>query len=586
MKHIQKKKCIQDILLILVSILITSLFVLWGTAEYETNDDQVINLIASGAYSFSNSAYLIYQNIIYGWLLKLFYLIYPDLNWYFFLMIFWNHLAITSLAVLTNHRSTLLKAFLYLIGASALLGPEFYNSLQYTKNASLLACIGFIWILLSNRSKRCNVIGVFFLVLAWLIRWQAVIMVFLFFLLVVLIDRAHSIHRSIGYFKGDIKANIIKFLKANGFYVSVIFVLIACFTINYAAYHLDERWSSYSAFNKIRTDLTDYGDFSYELSPDEYNEIGIDANDVLMLTSGNVGDSDIFPISRLEGLNRVKNESNQTTVKQLLTSAVRNFAFNFDEYIIPKVFLLICLLCFILRKSRLGAMSVCFMAFIFVMDLAMIHSGRIKWRAEIGMWVASILFIYADMLRNDWFNRTSDENHCVKVYYALCGAALWGVLFSLMAHSLYVNYTDVKKNSYFNLPSMNQQSLFSYVESHPDNFYFSDNPTLTSGYFQTPKCWVDNKLTDIRASTYRDFYRNFSNLGDWPSRSPVGTWSMEQHDISNAYGALLNRPDTYLVAYDIPADTILRYIRKYYDADATIVKVDEANGIGIWRFEK
>ena len=50
--------------------------------RFETNDDVVMLMISSGAYSGTPDYHLVFINVIYGLLLKALYTIFPNMEWY------------------------------------------------------------------------------------------------------------------------------------------------------------------------------------------------------------------------------------------------------------------------------------------------------------------------------------------------------------------------------------------------------------------------------------------------------------------------------------------------------------------------
>ena len=71
------------------------LFMSWALSiRFETNDDVVMLMISSGAYSGTPDYHLVFINVIYGLLLKGLYFILPGLEWYtilfslFFMVVF------------------------------------------------------------------------------------------------------------------------------------------------------------------------------------------------------------------------------------------------------------------------------------------------------------------------------------------------------------------------------------------------------------------------------------------------------------------------------------------------------------------
>ncbi|MBR4831016.1 MAG: hypothetical protein IKZ97_00145, partial [Butyrivibrio sp.] len=75
--------------------------ILLGNLCYSTNDDTIMNLIAAGACGES-SQYLIYNNIILGYLFKILYITIPGVNWYLWIYLIFNLLAVVTLSIVLS----------------------------------------------------------------------------------------------------------------------------------------------------------------------------------------------------------------------------------------------------------------------------------------------------------------------------------------------------------------------------------------------------------------------------------------------------------------------------------------------------
>ena len=84
-----------------ISLLYFLSCILLGKLYYSTNDDTIMNMIAAGAYGES-SQYLIYNNIIFGYILKVLYTIIPGINWYLWVYLFFNLLSVITISAVIS----------------------------------------------------------------------------------------------------------------------------------------------------------------------------------------------------------------------------------------------------------------------------------------------------------------------------------------------------------------------------------------------------------------------------------------------------------------------------------------------------
>ena len=230
---------------ITICIVLHLFFVICGDLTWETNDDELFNLIAAGAYGFRDSAYLIYQNIVYGYLLKLFYTILPSINIYVLLMLGFNSLFITLLCVESTKKLSLFYSLICTLIINLILRLNFFSVLQFTKNAFLYTAVGLYFLLAGLQEHRISkrVIGYIGIALGFCVRWQACIFALPFFFV------------------------FLSFKKYNWKYslsicITMLVLLGSLHFINRFAYST-KGWNYYRAYNKARTALVDYGIPSY-----------------------------------------------------------------------------------------------------------------------------------------------------------------------------------------------------------------------------------------------------------------------------------------------------------------------------------
>jgi len=149
------------LLSILINILLFSLFFLFITPGFETNDDALMMMFSSGMLTGDPSEYLVQMNILVGKLLKMLYIQNPAINWY----------AILLYAIHFSAMVTLLYTFLklqrkfYSITAFTILFVFFellfLTNIQYTSTAFIVGFCGITLFLLSlNRSLRNSLLTI------------------------------------------------------------------------------------------------------------------------------------------------------------------------------------------------------------------------------------------------------------------------------------------------------------------------------------------------------------------------------------------------------------------------------------------
>jgi hypothetical protein len=128
----------------MVNLVLFSLFLNYATPAYETNDDLMMQMIASGFYTGHPDAHLVFTNILIGWTLKFFYGTWASCNWYLIYLLAMHYAALTAIAFLViSRRGGWLFTSLYL-GFFLIVEMRILLHLQFTTTAFLAGTAGLL----------------------------------------------------------------------------------------------------------------------------------------------------------------------------------------------------------------------------------------------------------------------------------------------------------------------------------------------------------------------------------------------------------------------------------------------------------
>lgn len=203
--------------------------------RFQDNDDSLMCLIASGNYSGSPDAHLVFINYIYGLILKLFYVFVPGIEWYtlFFCLMHIVSLSVITYKIITNNNERIIRfmfVFLFYVIETVII-----QSFQFTTTAAILALAGFL--LIFDQKKWVAVFGVLFILLGSLIRFEAV-------MLITIIALPMYIKKLI---------NIRSLLL----FVICLAAVVAFNLIDREIYNQDRNWRSYIEYNELRGKIND-----------------------------------------------------------------------------------------------------------------------------------------------------------------------------------------------------------------------------------------------------------------------------------------------------------------------------------------
>lgn len=205
---------------------------------YDTNDDFWMNAIASGAYSGSPSEFLVFTNIVIGKILKVFYSILPDYNWYSLYML--SSLFLGYVAIQFSFYKLKANYTIRIIRHILIFTVLFFTLTQsgFTRTAAIVAAGGFLMVFTYNKKSYFILcVGIFLTVLSFLIRpavFYMYLLLFMPFIFVLVLKK--------------------KYLKL--LYFTAAFLLVFFSNIyNSAVMEANDEYAKYRAFNSIRASL-------------------------------------------------------------------------------------------------------------------------------------------------------------------------------------------------------------------------------------------------------------------------------------------------------------------------------------------
>ncbi|MCD8363941.1 MAG: hypothetical protein LUC98_13480 [Lachnospiraceae bacterium] len=252
---------------------------------YGSNDEFTLSAISSGAYG-GDTWYFIYIHSAFGWILKAFYMLLPNVNCYTLVMYVLIFLSVTAIGftwIRKNGRVGVLLAFLLALASLSPLYVEF----QYTKTAAIVTTAGYV-LIFGAEKKRHTLTGIVFLLLGSWIRFESFGMVsivafglWLIRAFRVFIKKEYDWKR---FFLQDCTPFLVAFALVFG---SIALENIVVYTPGSAAAH-------YKEYDKARQQLLDYGVPEWDEYQEEYEALGLTRTDVLNLENWLIADSDRY----------------------------------------------------------------------------------------------------------------------------------------------------------------------------------------------------------------------------------------------------------------------------------------------------
>jgi len=262
-----------------INLILFSLFLVFITPVYETNDDLTMQLIASGFYTGDPDAHLVFTNILIGWVLRFFYASWAGCNWYLIYILLVHYAAFTAIAFVVMSRwFSWLSAWLY-VGFVLLVEPHILLNLQFTTTAFLAGTAGLLLLVDGLQPGQPahwpkTVAGVALVGLMGLVREPVA-------LLLAAVAGPFLLERF----------GPAGWPRLLGAALTCMGLLLLLHGINYWAYQRDPAWAEFSEYNRMRGEIHDTP--LEKFIPQAASAVGWSQNDGWMFSKQYFPDPDV-----------------------------------------------------------------------------------------------------------------------------------------------------------------------------------------------------------------------------------------------------------------------------------------------------
>ena len=526
----------------IVSLFLWMIFITAGYVSYDVNDDASLNLISAGALGYGRQ-YLIYSNVLLGWVLQALFTIFPHINCYLWFYLVFNLIAIIAVCLAITDNMKLRTALFTTIGINLLMAGEFYVHLTYTKSAALYGTAGLILLLWQikkeKRDKGYMALAYILVAIGTWARWKSF---------------ALCVPTVIGIELIDILWNVIG--KKNRFSIKKYIPLfvagaicIASILIDNVAYKMDAGWDEFRKTDNLLIEMRDNNRYVFSDAPEEFLAAGITENDFKMIKGYWMwNDPTYFNSERLMQIKEIGSKYEDPAIRfdmALIRDEIKEVLWILTGKSYGIIFVLILLLAAIHGNKKLfvklGYVSLVTVGEIYYMFCL----NRVLWRAEICAVLAAVItggYLLAELIESK-----KEENAEFKLY-PLIGFVVVCALF-IAAKSLVVDNSRFTNgdSKYEEFQALTQADGFFVVQSIPDY-----------GMLLGAK-----DIFDITPANYKNYYSNIVELGG-TSQSPAGMFFARQNGITNPIKDLIDGENIYYVGAEEPRLALAEFMEEKY----------------------
>ncbi len=542
-----------------IYVILFNAFVLFCTVLFlvptaVSNDDYLIHMITSGAYS-EHSAFVVLSNYFFLSFLSFLQSTvgvfnFLTLSQYLFLFISFCLVGFVFLQKQKNFIGVLLY-----IGFILVFGTDFYNNIHNTKSAIFIAFCSLVSIYLGTitKSKTIVVLGCFGAVFSALIRISAFFMGGLFaFVFVVFFLLLNDNSKTL-------KQKAVNFLRLGTPYYITFAVILTLFIGDRIVYASNDDAVFYEKYNSARAELMDYDLPPYAENKQYYEDIGISENDHKLISVWAFSEADTFDIQTLISIGEITNNQNATTFFSNLggqaLSLIKSIPF------IMFVSLFIGLFVFNTKQGKLLLLAFP-LALIVVIVLTSFIGRMTPWVLSglISCSVGLLLLLIDFKAVAQRFKKASIYLSCI-------------IAVTSCVYAVTVSVPEVgTPKEHFKTEVMD---IYSTLNS-TGNLYLVD-------LFSTERIEIQHVISPFYAVPF-DYYKNIYSLGNWDTESPAKNSVLERHNIEgSAYLSLVETNDVFLVDV-MYYNEKLTYLKENVSEDVTFSIFDVVDGFFVFGF--
>lgn len=539
----------------------------FGTIKFETNDDREICNILSDVYNCGQGSYIVFINIVIGYVLRFFYLIVPSINWYVIFSLIISFFSLTSITCCIYKKVNIYLGTLLNMAFLVMFYQESYVSFQYTKNAFLYLTAGLLLILTYYKEWEKNKIpfigGTFLMIIGSLLRFQCFEGIVPFLILICFIELFYMNKRKcqqcIPLFC-SLAISIVLIVGLRGFHIY--------------KYESDPEWSYFREYNEKRAALTDYGTFPYENYGYEMEKAGISAEDYQLLMKWTYADTEVFSLNTLNKLTEIKNSHRTNRVFISMDLIIRFISSIIDIcqeylYLYSIVLLLFFIFLFNIKKTY---PSILFLVVLFFEWYLYAWLERIVFRTLYGTILVGIVFALYYLLEI-----CNDNRYClykIKIDNDTQRIMFWLFFLIILLCGIPQSMHMISNKVYFE-ENTEYEAMLKEVQSNKDILYLVDRPTLTI---------VEENYNPYKVIP-QGTYENICVIGGWIYPTPQNNSALERFSITNPMAALASERHDIRLIDGIGPYMKHDYLMRHYESKIEPIIVKEYESFSIYIFQ-
>ena len=547
------------IFIALIPTLLWFLFIYYKTGIlFETNDDRYISEILSGVLTGNPEAHTSYVNYLLCLPLTLLYRITGAVSWYGIMLLLSQIICYTLFFYILFRRWNYYSLPFYF---GILIAGIYISSLtQYTSTAALLAIVGYVCLYSDFSPKTKHVMFFLLELFAFLLRYQAMLMIqplgLLVFLSLQLTGQMNQAPKMSSFFSSVF---LKKFLRQCLIPFLIILATISIGTLGNRIGYRTSEWKEYIRYNNSRTELFDfYGAPNYDIAQSILDRYHVTENEYIAFCNFTILENNISAdcLEELASLSKAQYlEANSTSsfvhiincFTDSLSEYFGNNYWNLNKLLITVwIFLVVA----IIVSGKMFYFIPCIGLFFgrTISWIYLLYRSRVPARVAIPLLLCELIFLIT-ILSHVIPHTKKTPFKKTYIVLIICSIAFLYVSFNNgISQYRYIKQQNEAQTLY----DQSFLELQNYCLEHPENRYLIEAQSLA--YY---------KGSVLSTAMYQP--RNSLVTGCWYSASPAMKNTINEYlDITSNADKHVKNPLYFIITADASAnEPILNYISEY-----------------------
>lgn len=541
------------LLSVCMNIAFLAIYLAIGNGKFNSLDDYFMSSVLTGAYGGQYDVHMYFINVIYGYFLKPFYALFPNVGWYSVFQTFTVFASFTTMCFVAIERFGKKLGTMLAIMLLICVSPDFYLNVAFTQCAGIATAAGIFLFAIGNiERKRSYVVAACAFMLVGIIfrinmfqLGMPTLAAILFFNLI----REKSI------WKGSLIA-----------LASLALVYVGVGKFNDA--HYKGEYEYYAAYQGPRAYFGDGAFYDSDAFVAELEDRDMVSRDFRYLRAWYFYDNNVFSLDSMRALIKIADRNryvpNYAKMPFAVMRAVSNTLLKGSVW----CWALLCIAIIFFSNRRNWWVPWVSIGLISIPYTYLLMVNRVVGHVEVGVWVFAVIFVLSFIQKEDILDK-KQTNSFLQIIGLVCIA-------SLIISGTYVVFDRVSKGpKVIGETTADWMAFRDYAKAHPDDAFL-----LPFGRYKDFATNINHVYAAVEPGSWNNIY----STGYWNIHLPAMERELNKRGVSNIIKDVWH--DNVYVIADEDALSLAPFYHDHYHEQLAIDTVMHFGNINLLKYRK